>query len=231
VEQDFKGDYRQDLLHAVDLPVFPSTAAAIESYLGTRLGENSNQYSGVLAALVPDYRGRIKEIRIGTNSVQVEIECLAGSSEGNLIGKLFVRYYAGVSITADLYFSDHKAAAEIRDSPRDLLVVLLSRKTGEVVDRRSFLAGNSYATDGVTIEAPEQDLEQLIQMGESETVEFKHSRTVVAEESSLESPTIARSSAANWTNRRIPSRRFSRATAILRRIFRLTRSRFAVVPL
>jgi hypothetical protein len=172
VDQEFKGDSTQDLLHSVDLPVFPSAAAAIESYLSLRLGDNS-QYSGVLAALVPDYRGKIKEIRIGTSSVQVEIECLVGSSEKDLIGKLFVRYYAGISITADLNFTDNKASAEIRDFPRDLLVVLLARKDGELVDRKSFLAGSQYVTEGVTIEAPEQDLEQVIQMGESDTVEFK----------------------------------------------------------
>ena len=172
VDQEFKGDSTQDLLHSVDLPVFPSAAAAIESYLSLRLGDNS-QYSGVLAALVPDYRGKIKEIRIGTSSVQVEIEFLVGSSEKDLIGKLFVRYYAGISITADLNFTDNKASAEIRDFPRDLLVVLLARKDGELVDRKSFLAGSQYVTEGVTIEAPEQDLEQVIQMGESDTVEFK----------------------------------------------------------
>ena len=172
VDHNFKGDATQGVLHSVVLPVFPSAAAAIESYLSTRLGDN-NQYSGVLAALAPDYRGRIEEIHIGTNSVQVEIECLAGSSEKDLIGKLYVRYYAGISVTADLNFTDHKASAEVRDFPRDLLVVLLSRKTGEIVDRKSFLAGSQYVTEGVTIEAPEQDLEQLIQMGESETVEFK----------------------------------------------------------
>ena len=172
VDQDFKGDSTQDLLHSVGLPVFPSAAAAMESYLSTRLGDNS-QYSGVLAALVPDYRGKIKEIRLGTNSVQVEIGCLAGSSEKDLIGKLFVRYYGGISITADLNFNDYKASAEIRDFPRELLVVLLSRNDGEVVDRKSFLAGSQYVTEGVTIENPEQDMEQTIQRGESETVEFK----------------------------------------------------------
>jgi hypothetical protein len=172
VEQDFKGDSVQELLHSVDLPVFPSAAAAMESYLSVRLGDNS-QYSGVLAALVPDYRGKINEIRIGTKTVEVEIECLKGSSEKELIGKLFVKYYGGIAITADLNFTDYKASAEIRDFPRDLLVVLLSRKDGELIDRRSFLAGSQYVTEGVTIEAPEQDIEQLIQMGESESVEFK----------------------------------------------------------
>ncbi len=170
VDQDYKGDSMHDLLHSVDLPVFPSAAAAMESYLGIRLGDNS---SGVLAALVPDYRVKIKEIRIGTNSVQVEIECPAGSSERDLIGKLFVRYYGGISITADLNFTDYKASAEIRDFPRDLLVVLLSRKDGELVDRKSFLAGSQYVTEGVRIESPEQDMEQVIQSGESVTVEFK----------------------------------------------------------
>jgi hypothetical protein len=172
VEQDFKGDSTQELLHGVDLPVFPSAAAAMESYLSIRLGDNS-QYSGVLSALVPDYRGKINEIRIGTKTVEVEIECLEGSFEKDLIGKLFVKYYGGISITADLNFTDYKASAEIRDFPRDLLVVLLSRKDGELVDRRTFLAGSQYVVEGVTIEAPEQDIDQLIQMGESESVEFK----------------------------------------------------------
>lgn len=172
IDQDFKGDSPQEALYSVDLPAFPSGAAAIESFFSTRLGDNSS-YGGVLAALVPDYRGKIEAIRIGTNSVQVEIACLAGSSEKDLIGKLFVRYYSGISITADLNFTDHKASAEIRDFPRDLLVVLLSREDGELVDRRHFLAGSQHVTEGVTIEAPEQDIEQLIQMGESDTVEFK----------------------------------------------------------
>ncbi len=172
IDQDFKGESPQQAVYGVDLPVFPSGGAAIESFFSTRLGDNSS-YGGVLAALVPDYRGKIDAIRIGTNSVQVEIQCLAGSSEKDLIGKLFVRYYAGVSVTADLNFTDHKASAEIRDFPRDLLVVLLSRKDAELIDRRSFLAGSQYVTEGVTIEAPEQDIDQMIQMGESETIEFK----------------------------------------------------------
>jgi len=172
VEQDFKAESTQELLHNVDLPVFPSAAAAIESYLSIRLGDNS-QYSGVLAALIPDYRGKIDEIHIGTKTVEVAIECLQGSSEKDLIGKLFVRYYGDISITADLSFTDYKASAEIRDFPRDLLAVVLSRKDGELVDRRDFLAGSTYVSEGVTIEAPEQDMEQLIQMGESERVEFK----------------------------------------------------------
>jgi hypothetical protein len=172
IDQDFKGESPQQPLYGVDLPVFPSGGAAIESFFSTRLGDNSS-YGGFLAALVPDYRGKIEEIRIGTNSIQVEIECLAGSSEKDLIGKLFVRYHGGISITADLNFTDHKASAEIRDFPRDLLVVLLCRQDGELVDRRSFLAGSQYVTEGVTIEAPEQDIEQVIQMGESDAVEFK----------------------------------------------------------
>ncbi len=172
IDQDFKGQSPQEAVYGVDLPVFPSGGAAIESFFSTRLGDTGS-FGGFFAALVPDYRGKIEAIRIGTNRVQVEVLCLAGSSEKDLIGKLFVRYYAGISVTADLNFTDHKASAEIRDFPRDLLVVLLSRKDGELIDRRRFLAGSQYVIEGVTIEAPEQDMEQVIQMGESETVEFK----------------------------------------------------------
>src|SRR5713226_7896301 len=110
IDQDFKGESPQQAVYGVNLPVFPSGGAAIESFFSTRLGDNSS-YGSVLAVLVPDYRGKIEAIRIGTNSVQVEIACLAGSSEKDLIGKLFVRYYGGISVTADLSFTDHKASA------------------------------------------------------------------------------------------------------------------------
>jgi len=163
VDQDFKGDSTQGVLHSVALPVFPSAAAAIESYLSTRLGDNS-QYSGVLAALVPDYRGRIKEIHIGTNSVQVEIECLAGSSENDLIGKVYVRYYAGISITADLNFTDNKASAEIRDFPRDLLVVAIGATA--LANRRGGRMFIGVADDcsifGCKLEKPKDTLTQIL---------------------------------------------------------------------
>lgn len=172
IEQECKGQSPRDALHHVDLPLLPSGKAVIERFFSTRIGDDSS-YSGLFAALAPDYRGRIREVRLGTNSVEVQIVCPAGSSERDLVGKVYSKGYSGLADCADLSFTHGKAAAKISDFPRDLLVALLSRKEGDLVDRRQFLAGSRYVTEGVVIEAPEQDFEQTIQLGESETVEFK----------------------------------------------------------
>jgi hypothetical protein len=172
IEQEYKGDSSREALHRVDLPLLPSGSAAIEHYFSARLGDDSS-CSGVLVALVPDYRGRIKEIRLGTNSVGVEVVCMAGSSESDLIGKLYSKSYAGIVDCIDLTFNSGKAVTKISDFPHDLLVALLSRDGGDLIDRRQFLAGSRYVTPDVLIENPEQDIEQTIEKGESDTVEFK----------------------------------------------------------
>jgi len=172
VEQDSKGESPRAPLHHVGLPLFPSGAAAMEHFFSTHIGDD-NSYSGWFAAIVPDYRGRIREIRLGTKSVEVEVMCLAGSSPADLIGKVYSRTYSGLDDCADLEFVEGKAKAKIADFPRDLHVAILSRTDGDLIDRRQFLAGSRNITEDLVIDAPEQDLDQMIQMGESDTVEFK----------------------------------------------------------
>ena len=172
VEQNSKGQSPQNSLYSIALPLFPSGKEAIEHFFGARLGDNSS-YNGLFFALVPDYRARIQEIRIGTNSVEIQVLCPGGNSEKNLIGKLYAQTHGGVADSADLSFTEDRATAKISGFPRDLLVALLSKKDGELVDRRQYLSGDQYRTQDVMIEAPEQDIEQTIQMGESEVVEFK----------------------------------------------------------
>jgi predicted HTH transcriptional regulator len=60
-------------------------------------------------------------------------------------------------------------------SPRNMIVVLLSRLNGDVIDEWFFneTQGNNI---GVEISVAEQDLENLVTLGESETVEFKRKR-------------------------------------------------------
>lgn len=190
IEQDSKGQSPQSSLYHVDLPLFPDGKAAIEHFFKTRLGDNSS-YGERFSALVPDYRGRIREIRIGTKSVEVEVICPAGSSEKDLIGKLYSHSHNGLADSADLSFTEGKTSAKIREFPRDLLAALLSRKDGELVDRRQFVSGSQYRNEDVVIEAPEQDIEQIIQMGESETVEFKREIPPKREEIAIETVAFA----------------------------------------
>lgn len=172
VYDQYKGQSPQTALHHVDLPLFPSGSAAMEKFFGTRLGDSS--YGGWFAALVPDYRGRIDKVVLGKSSVEVQITCLAGASEGELIGKLYAKHSSGSVDCADMVFANSKGTAHISDSPRDLLVALLWRADGDLVDYRQFAAGSPYPSDGdVVFEEPEQNIEQTILLGETETVEFK----------------------------------------------------------
>src|SRR5258708_14650025 len=61
VEQSDKASPPQGTIWAPDLPLYPSGHVAIEELFFTRLG-TTGAYDGVLAALVPDYRGKIAEI-------------------------------------------------------------------------------------------------------------------------------------------------------------------------
>jgi len=169
VEQGFAGESPQRALCHPDLPLFPSGKEAIAHFFGAQVGD----IRSVVSALVPDYRGKIREVRIGANSVAVQVACPAGASTTDLIGKLYCRSQSGVADCADLCFADGYAVAKISDFPRDLFVALLSEKDGDLIDQRQFLAGSIYRSQDVVIEAPEQDLEQVIQMGESEMLEFK----------------------------------------------------------
>lgn len=172
VHQEFKGESPRTALHHVDLPLFPSGAAAMGKFFQTQIGDDSS-YSGWFAALAPDYRGRIRQVQLGAKGVEIQIVCLAQTSESDLIGKLHARTLSGLNDCADLVFSGGKATAKVSDFPRDLLVALLSKKDGDLVDRRQFLAGSRYIEQDVVFEVPEQNIEQTILLGESETVEFK----------------------------------------------------------
>lgn len=171
-EQESKGE-SPGLLHHLDLPLFPSGGAAMEHFFDVHIGDDSSSYSGWFAALAPDYRGRIREVRLGASSVEVQIACPEGHSQGDLVGKLYSKSHDGIAECADLSFADGKAVRKISNFPRSLLTTLLSRKEGDLVDRRQFFAGSRYVEGDVVIETPGQDIEQIIQMGESETAEFK----------------------------------------------------------
>lgn len=165
-------------LYHPDLPLFPSGREAIAHFFRAELGDAHNRVS----ALVPDYRAKIQSVRIGVGTVTVQVVCPSGTSGRDLIGKLYSRSHGAVSDCTDLRFANGTAAAKISDFPRDLLVVLLSTKSGDLIDQRQFLAGSVYRNEDVIIEAPEQDLEQTIQMGECELVEFKRDLSPKREE-------------------------------------------------
>ncbi len=173
VEQSYKAKPPQETVWAPDLPLYPSGRVAIEDLLFTRLGDD-RAYEGVLSALAPDFRGRISEIRVLNNGVAVRVLCLAGADRKDLAGKLYCENYHGNRVSKNLEFDEEgKAFAPTNDFPRHLVVALWSRSAQDLIDQRFFDAGSPYLPSDLTIEEVEQDIENLVKGGESDTIEFK----------------------------------------------------------
>lgn len=173
VEQLDKARPPQGMVWAPDLPLYPSGHVAIEELFFTRLGDNS-AYEGVLSVLVPDYRGKIAEIRLLNDGAAIQVECLAGADMNDLAGKFYCEGHHGVRFTENLEFDEEgHAFASTKGFPRLFVVALFSKSTEELIDERTFDASSPYLPGDLTIEEVERDIENLVRGGESDTIEFK----------------------------------------------------------
>ncbi len=173
VDQSCRALPPQSALWTSRLPLYPSGHTAIEDLLHTRLGDD-RAYEGVLSALVPDYRGRISGIRLLNNAVSVQIFCPEGQDISELGAKLFCEDSEGGRLMQDLDFDDTRTAlVSTKSFPRRLVVVLFSKVSQDLIDERVFDAAIPFRSTDLTIEEVEQNIENLIAGGESDSVEFK----------------------------------------------------------
>lgn len=173
VDQSYRAVPPQSAVWTSKLPLYPSGHTAIEDLLHTKLGDD-RAYEGVLAALVPDYRGRISGIRLLNNGISVEIFCPEEQDIAALGAKLFCEDLQGSRLMRDLEFNVTRTAfVPTSASPRRLVVVLFSKVNHELVDERVFDAAIPFRPTDLTIEEVEQSVENLIAGGESDSVEFK----------------------------------------------------------
>jgi hypothetical protein len=153
---------------AGDLPLYPYAHAAIQDILGLRI---FNQGGSEIIALAPDYRSRIVSVHLSKTSVQVKI-ATSDHLPTPVIGKAYIQNLRGGKQHFDLLFENGVSTVQTDGSPRDLLIVLMTRDSGEIIDEWSYNSGMPVAS-GVVIETTNDDVELLISGGESETVEFK----------------------------------------------------------
>lgn len=172
IASEFQGDLPQRTICSVNHPIYPGGREAIEDLLHVQLGGRSGR-CGELIALAPDYRGRLREVRLSAGGVEVQIDCPPGADRSDLLGKVYFEAPSGKRRQQRLMFTDGRAAFEAETFPRTLIAVLLSGSTGDLIDENGFLAGYHYAASGVVVETTAQSIENLILGGESETVEFK----------------------------------------------------------
>jgi hypothetical protein len=206
---------------APDLPLYPNFYAAIEHLVGVRV---INQGIPVIVALAPDYRARVKRVQLSASGVTVEIETPA-VDEDDILGKVFQEDQQGTPRHFDLSFRKGTASFATTSYPKRMLIALISGKGGDMIDEWSYDSATPFNA-GAELESTEENLENLIKGGESETLEFKEKepnktdllRTISAFANSSGGRLLigvsdnGRLSAGNWRNWRTSSQILSMPT-------------------
>jgi hypothetical protein len=151
----------------LNVPLYPHTLAAIQDVLGFRV---INEGTPELLALAPDYRARVKRVCISKSLVTVTVEVSDGDS--TIIGKVCHEDIAGRKSHCDLDFRDGTAAFETKGYARNVIVALLGRERGDVIDEW-FYDPSTGLDSGAFIDTGDEDWDTLILGGESESLEFK----------------------------------------------------------
>lgn len=149
------------------LPLFIDSNDAILQCLGVDLAKSRNY--GILICL-PSYYARIKEVKVGPTELLVSVETKEIAID-DLMAKCYCQ--SGNSIKQeDVDFSTSQGRVFVGFRPESLYIVLISKSNNEMLDRRQFHSSWRLPKD-VKIDIPEFEIKQLLEQGESGTLEFK----------------------------------------------------------
>jgi len=152
-----------------ELPLFPRVHDAINEFIGIDLSRYSDSY-GLLICL-PNYGARIQEFRIGTTVVSIKVQALE-VNEKDLVGKSYFEG-EGKTMHQDILFENSSGQATLGFNPDRLHIALISRTTNEMIDRRDIYLSWQTLPRGVVVDIPEYEIMEMIQHGETETLEYK----------------------------------------------------------
>ena len=168
----FQGRFPHDPLLTVEKPSFPDGSTAIKSIIGIDLTRR-DAYVGHILVLLPNYRAKIKELRIGSEELTIEVLPNEATKQ-DIIGKLYCEREKE-KVIRDVLFPEERQVVHTGFTPHSLYFYLLQRQDGELIDQREislWWLGRPLPKD-VIIEIAGEDIRQLITQGESDKVEFK----------------------------------------------------------
>lgn len=171
-DQGFKGIIPSGIMVAKNLPLYPHSFNAIQNELGVDLQRYTGLQNKVLF-LLPNYAARISHVKIGKTHLSVNVQTLE-TNLSDLLGKLYVEYSAK-SETTEFPFVEDTTDIPLRERPSQIWLYLLNKKKGDILDFRRVRMnwGRPSSQEGVTLDITLDDLQEIIQQGENETVEFK----------------------------------------------------------
>jgi hypothetical protein len=173
IDANYVGRIPFDALAKFDLPVYPNGQAAVVDFL--QLKSVTRRDYGLnprIELLIPDYRARIKNLRLAGKKVSIEAEGIEMT-----LSDLAAKFYCETETKA--YTSDiipvenGQASYVVEKEPTLVQALLFSRLDKDPIDSKSFDYRNPRSFEGIIIESIEAQLIDIIKRGEGINVEFK----------------------------------------------------------
>lgn len=171
IDDSVRGNIPSDSLAKLGLPLFPSGAEAINVFFGLHLAQDWSTLESRIELLVPDYRAKIKNLRLAGNRITLEVET-GEIAEHDLRGKFYCKDKRGSCISEDLPLKNGLVSFVAENEPLLVEAHIISTADGKSIDKKSF--DYRYPSqEGVILENIETQLIDIIAKGESASVEFK----------------------------------------------------------
>jgi len=165
------GAIPQNALAKFELPVYPNGTEAIVDFLQLdMLGDYI--LTPRIELLIPDYRARIKNLRLAGNRVGIEAESME-TALSDLVAKFYCKTETRAYTSDIIPLENGQADYFVEKEPILVEAQLFSSLDKEAIDSRSFDYRYPRTLEGIVIENIEAQLVDIINRGESISVEFK----------------------------------------------------------
>jgi len=170
VEDKRKARLPGEVLLKKELPLYPNGVEALKDFFKLNIPE---KYSfgevGAFVIVVPDYRAKIKDLKIALTKIRVTVEA-PHINKDKLAIKIFSRSGPESIKSPDLFLVDETVEFDLDFQPDEVLAYLL--EDDNKIDFKEYMKWG-MREEGVTFERPEEEIRDLIRGGEGPKIEFK----------------------------------------------------------
>jgi hypothetical protein len=169
---EYRSSAPNEPLIATDLPYFPTMEHVLWHFFGFRARSWNDYFGGKVLFVLPDFRARISKLTIALGYLKAEFDCVF-LTPGELVAKIHAENASQLLSQETVHLSQPALQVDLDDRPTFVSVALVSKPTGETLHVKSFQEGRVWQDPDVILETSQQEIEQMLLVGESETLEFR----------------------------------------------------------
>jgi len=171
-EGQFHSGLPASSLIALDAPYYPTAGPALFDFFDSRPINDSDYLRGQVIVVIPDFRARISKLTLGRDYVRAELE-FALSQPEDLLAKTYAENSGRRLAQETVQLAKPIIEMNLSDRATFAAIALLSKSTGELLHEKSFDEKRGWVDEDVIVKMSEQEIEQMLLLGETETVEFR----------------------------------------------------------